>query len=312
MKKNLLFPMLFISLNLMCLHVNAAANQTSREIALTFDDAPTPDTRLFTGEERTQRIIKALKQQQVSDVLFYVKTDDINEKTAKRLTAYTQAGFHLANHSHTHQSINRLGVEAFIADAKTAQEKLKNFDNLLPYFRYPYLEYGNDPSVLKSAHEQLSQLGYSDGYITVKTADWYVSALFTETPQAEKQNCTKHAKDFYISHIEKSIAFYDALAQKTLNRSPKHVLLLHENDAAALYLGDLIAHLKQQGWRIISPQQAYKDPIAKNFYFLTANAQGRPAAIAVNQGADAKWIFSPDEITEKLKEDYSMFCNKFN
>ena len=42
----------------------------AREIALTFDDAPTPDSALMTGRERTTKLIAALKKSQVRDALF--------------------------------------------------------------------------------------------------------------------------------------------------------------------------------------------------------------------------------------------------
>ena len=78
----------------------------AREIALTFDDAPTPDSVLMTGAERTQKIIAALKKADVPDALIFVKAGYINSQTAERLTQYADAGFHLANHSFSHQSAN--------------------------------------------------------------------------------------------------------------------------------------------------------------------------------------------------------------
>ena len=45
----------------------------AREIALTFDDAPTPDSALMTGDERTTRLIAALQHAKVPDALFFVK-----------------------------------------------------------------------------------------------------------------------------------------------------------------------------------------------------------------------------------------------
>lgn len=81
----------------------------AREIALTFDDAPTPDTSLMMGAERTQRLIAALLKATVPDALFFVKADYINQDTQKRLTQYSVAGFHLANHSYSHQSAGALG-----------------------------------------------------------------------------------------------------------------------------------------------------------------------------------------------------------
>ena len=70
------------------------------------------------------------------------------------------------------------------------------------------------------------------------------------------------------------------MAKEVLGRSPKHVLLLHENDLAALFIKDLIKHIRESGGKIISPAEAYKDPIADFIPNVLMNNQGRIAAIA--------------------------------
>ena len=40
-------------------------------------------------------------------------------------------------------------------------------------------------------------------------------------------------------------------------------MLLHETDLAALYLSDLVTALKAKGWRIISADEAFADPIGQ-------------------------------------------------
>lgn len=161
---------------IICLILSPLVN--AREIALTFDDAPTPDSSLMTGIERTEKIIAALKKSGVDDALFYVKADYIN-------------------------------------------------------------------------------------------------------PQ------------------------YKAIAQQTLNRSPRHVLLLHENDAAALFVGDLVKHLQEKGWKIISPQQAYADPMAENFPQVAFQKQGRLAAIAASKGIAESALRHPSENEAYLQKAFN-------
>jgi thiamine pyrophosphate-dependent acetolactate synthase large subunit-like protein len=104
--------------------------------------------------------------------------------------------------------------------------------------------------------------------------------------------------------LYESIEFYDAIAKKSLKRSPRHVLLLHENDAAALFVGDLIKHLRSKGWKIISPQQAYKDPIAKNFPQVVLHKQGRVAAIANSKGIPESELRHPSENEQYLDQAF--------
>ncbi|MDO8343482.1 MAG: polysaccharide deacetylase family protein [Cellvibrio sp.] len=272
----------------------------AREIALTFDDAPTPDSALMTGAERSQRLIAALLKATVPDALFFVKADYINQDTQKRLTQYSAAGFHLANHSYSHQSAGALGPLDYLADAYKAHLLLKTQDNFLPYHRFPYLNCGKDNSSILAIRQSLSELGYKDGYVTVGTFDWYISSLLTKAAEENQTIDYNNAKKFYVETLYEAIEFYDALAQKALGRSPKHVMLLHENDAAALFIGDLIAHLRSKGWKVISPQDAYQDPIAHNFPNIIYHKQNKLAAIANSKGVPESTLFHVSENIEYI------------
>lgn len=282
----------------------AGGEAQAREVALTFDDAPTPDSALMTGEERTQKIIAALKQADVPDALFFVKADYINPQTAKRLAQYTTAGFHLANHSFSHQSANKIGVTDYAIDAYKAHLALKPYDNVLSFHRFPYLHYGESLDEVNLLQQHLTALGYSDGYVTADNFDWYISALINRAAENGQTIDYPKARDFYVNHLLDTLEFYDGLAQERLNRSPRHLLLLHENDAAALFVGDLIAALRSRGWKIISPQRAYKDPVARHFPQTAFHKQGRIAAIAHHQGVAIEKLRHPSENEQTLSAGF--------
>lgn len=277
----------------------------AREIALTFDDAPTPDSALMTGAERTQKLIDALVTAKVPDALFFVKADYINKGTQQRLEQYAAAGFHLANHSYSHQSASELGFLDYSADVYKAHLLLKSQKNVLPYHRFPYLNYGKDLAAIVFLQQSLADLGYRDGYVTIDNFDWYISSLLTKAAKDKKAINYDNARKFYVETLFAAIEFYDDIAQKSLGRSPKHVLLLHENDAAALFVGDLIAHLRKHGWKIVSPQQAYQDPIARNFPNVAFHKQGRVAAIANSKGVPEFELRHVSENTEYLDKAFS-------
>lgn len=257
---------------------------TSREIALTFDDAPTPDSALMTGTERTRKLIGGLKEAGVAEVLFFVKAEAIDQQSATRLKEYTMAGFHLANHSFSHQSANQIGVEDYALDAYRAHLQLKEFTNVLKFHRFPYLHYGKDMVDINRLQKLLGEIGYKDGYVTIDNYDWYINALLVKAAEKKAEIDYNKARDFYVKTLYEAVVFYDDIARKSIGRSPRHVLLLHENDAAALFVADLVKHLRNNGWKIISPQQAYQDPIATDFPQVTFHKQGRIAAIARSKG----------------------------
>lgn len=262
----------------------SVSSSFAREIALTFDDVPTPDTVLMTGNERTEKLIAALKSARVPDAMFYINANSINADTQKRILQYANAGFHLANHTFSHRSANDISADDYLADVYRAHLLIENLPNFLAFHRFPFLHYGKDEASVGYLRSELRQLGYQDGYVTIDNFDWYISSLITKAAAEKKIIYFDKARDFYVQTMMKSIEFYDALAIRTLKRSPRHVLLLHENDAAALFVDDLVVELRKQGWKIISPQKAYQDPIARQFPKTAFYKQGRVAAIAHSKG----------------------------
>jgi peptidoglycan-N-acetylglucosamine deacetylase len=273
----------------------------SQEIALTFDDAPTENGQYYTGNERTEKIIRHLKDNNVSQAAFFVITTNIqNDAGLSRLNKYVKAGHFLANHTHTHQWIHNIGTENYIADVSTADSILRKIPGYLPFFRYPFLDEGRTRSARDSIRSALQKLGLANGYVTVDNYDWYLNGQVKKALQNKKQIDETGLRQIYIEHIWTSIQFYDNVAKKILGRSPKHVLLLHENDLTAKFLGDLIKHIKANGWKIIPATEAFKDPISGQVPDVLFNGQGRVAAIAREKGTLAKDLVQSSEDEEFL------------
>ncbi|RYZ86042.1 MAG: polysaccharide deacetylase [Moraxellaceae bacterium] len=277
---------------------------------MTFDDAPTPDSALLTGTERTQKIVAALQANKVKDALIFVKAENLNEATLNRLKHYTNAGLHLANHSFSHQSANELTTNDFLTDAYRAHLSLKDLDNFLPYFRPPYLHYGKDLNSITQIQKNLAQLNYQDGFVTIDNADWYINSILVKAAQEGKKINVKKARALYLQVIWEAIVFFDELAKKTCGKSPPHVLLLHENDTTALFLSDLIRHIRKNGGEIISPQEAYADAIYSQFPMSMFQKQGRIAAMAQLQGVPIEQLKHPAEdarYLDALFEKHAVF-----
>ncbi len=267
----------------------------AQEIAITIDDVPVGDSRVYTGAERTRVLIDNLKKAGVADVLLYANTSRFNGETLKRIDAYRQAGFHIGNHSHSHYSPRRVELSVYLEDITTAHNILKVRAEFLPYYRYPFLHEGQDQPTRDAIRAHLDSLGYHSGYVTVDNYEWYLNALLQQALQAGQSVDYEKLKDAYVTLLWENIRFYDGIAREALGRSPKHVLLVHENDLTAMYIDDLVAFLRENGWKIISPQEAYQDPIAKMAPDVLFNNQGRVAAIAHEKGVARRDLVHPSE-----------------
>jgi peptidoglycan/xylan/chitin deacetylase (PgdA/CDA1 family) len=257
----------------------------AREIAITFDDAPTADGALMTGEERTQRLIAALEAAGIEQTVFFAIPKSRTAQELTRLAAYAQAGHLIANHSNTHRNLKSLTADEYLADIADADAVLKRMTGFRPWFRFPFLSEGDTREKRDAVRRGLRAMRYTQGYVTIDNYDWYLNTLANKAKRDGTAINGEALRDLYVETLMQAVEFYDAIAIKALGRSPRHVLLLHENDLAALFVTDLAAALRARGWTIIAASAAYQDPIAAvepDTLFLN---QGRVAAIAHAAGA---------------------------
>lgn len=279
-----------------------ALGQT-RQIAITIDDAPMGNGAYFSGERRGQMMIQRLRQAGVEQALFFVITDNIDEEGSTRLTNYVNAGHRLANHSHTHGSANRMPWQDYVTDMQIADSIMESLPGVVPFYRYPYLHEGKDTTSRDSIRKAINDLGMANGYVTVDTYDWYIHALARDAKRADQKINTSALKKFWVDHMYQCIEFYDSVAVANLGRSPKHVLLLHENDLTGLFIYDLVQKLNMEGWEIIPATSAYSDAIAQYVPKTLFLGQGRVAAIAADNGSEPRDLVPYWEDEEYLKQE---------
>jgi peptidoglycan-N-acetylglucosamine deacetylase len=257
---------------------------SAQEIALTFDDAPMADGPYYPGIQRTQVLIRRLREASVKQCAFFAIGSRVAEAGTERLKQYAAAGHLIGNHTYSHRWIKEMGVNNYVEDIRKADQILRDLPGFIRWFRYPFLDEGRTREARDTIRIALSQMQYANGYVTIDNYDWYLNSLFQKALLAKKKVDYDKLRQVYLEHVWNSIQFYNGMAQQVLGRSPKHVLLLHENDLAALFIKDLVQLLRQKGWKVISPTEAFQDPISTIIPDVLFNGQGRVAAIADEKG----------------------------
>lgn len=250
---------------LLLLPVPAAAQKM---IALSFDDAPRGRGAFFTPDERAQRIIAELKKADAPQAVFFVNPAAIGQGDgvggAERIVAYVAAGHVIANHSNTHPHLGATTAEAYLADIDAAEAWLKGRPGYRPWFRFPFLDEGGRDKVKRDAvRAGLTARGLRNGYVTAESSDWHLENLTREAVQAGKPIDRAALGDLYVTWHVEAADFADGLLQRVTGRQPVQVMLLHETDLAALYIGDLVRALRKAGWTVVSADAAYADPLGK-------------------------------------------------
>lgn len=245
----------------------AAPAVAQKRIALSFDDAPRQPGAFLTPQDRANRLVKGLRQARVRQAVFFVTTGNManpaNGDGAAQLRRYVAAGHVLANHTDTHPKLSDVDAAAYLADLDKADHWLRAQPGFRPWFRYPYLdEGGRDKTKRDAIRAGLAARGLTNGYVTAESSDWNMESLAVAAKKVGKKIDMAALRDLYVeSHVE-AAEFYDRLAIATTGRSPVHILLLHETDIAALFIGDLVKALRARGWMIVTADEAYADPIA--------------------------------------------------
>lgn len=280
-----------LALLVLCFAASAAAAPKAepKRIALSFDDVPRQPGAFLTPDQRTQGILSGLAAAGVKQAVFFVTTGNLDKPEGKggeeRIMMYSGAGHVIANHSHGHRRLSQISAGDYLEDVDRAAAWLRNRPGNRPWFRFPFLDEGRaDKAKRDAVRAGLAQRGLANGYVTVDGADWNMESLTVAASKAGKHMNMKALRALYVDTMVGAADFYDGLARRTLGRSPAHMLLLHETDLAALFLPELVAALRKDGWEIITADEAYADPIARASPD-TPSAQGtRTEAMAWEKG----------------------------
>lgn len=284
--------------------VGVCAQESVKRIAFTFDDTPRTADATMDITARAELLIDALADADIQGAMFFATTNNLDKRGEQGdaiLKRWIESGHVLANHSHTHRSANALSPEAFLSDIEIAHKRLQEFPGYQPYLRFPFLHEGRTEADRDAIRAGLKRLGIKQGYVTVDNYDWYLQALFNEAAKSDTALQLNAWRDLYVDVLMSAIRRYDAIAEQSLRHSPAHVLLLHENDLAALFVDDLAAALRAEGWDIVPALQAYQDPIAEAVPQTLFLGQGRVAALAEQQGKSRRSLRDPLESEAALR-----------
>jgi len=179
------------------------------------------------------------------------------------LKSWNKRGHEICNHSYSHWNYNdgSMTFAEFAADFDRCDEMISEYLNFRPLFRYPFLKEGETLEKRDQMRDHLEARGYGIGAVTIDNSDWYADQRLCERLEAEPTADMAPYREYYLNHMLERIHYYDDLMRTALGRSPKHTLLTHHNLLNALFLGDLLGHLQDNGIVLIDVDEAYSDPV---------------------------------------------------
>jgi peptidoglycan/xylan/chitin deacetylase (PgdA/CDA1 family) len=233
------------------------------QICITLDDISDVEKPLYSPLERDSMMRQALRKRQVKAGVFFIGKYLESDQGKEILDAWDNDGHLILNHTYSHPHYDQdISYKEFSDDVLKCDNLIKGAKNYKKIFRFPYLEEGDTQKKRDAMREFLKKNNYQNGYVSVVTTDWWIAAKIEEVLNEDSEADLSQYKNLYLTNVKECAEFYRVLGEKLQGDLPiKHVILLHHNLLNALFLGDLIDMLRQNGWKIISAEEAFKDPI---------------------------------------------------
>lgn len=234
----------------------------AQSIALSFDDGFEPRKQTLSSSWNSS-ILDALSDARIKSILFALGKRVDSPVGLKLVKDWGKAGHAVANHTYSHFNFcsERVTLEQFITDTKKNEALLKDMPGWTKRLRFPYLKEGETVSKRDGIRSWLTNHGYRSGAVSVDASDWYYNIRFLTWRESHPDDDLSAYRTAYLKHLWSRTIYYDSLSEQVLNRSIKHVLLLHTNAINSVFIRDIIAMYKSKGWKIISPEEAYEDPV---------------------------------------------------
>mgnify|MGYP000615535807 CR=1 FL=1 len=234
------------------------------KVSFTFDDGITTDILHYPFEDWNEMILASLRKEELTAAFFVTGRNKQDAKGRFLLDTWSKEGHLIANHTFTHPSFHseERTVEDFEEELLKTDKVISSYDTYTKLFRFPYLKEGKTKEQIEGYRAVLEQHDYRNGHVTIDASDWYVNSQLISYMRQEEADTTEIDKysSFYLQHILERANFYDSLAYALTDRHIPHTLLLHHNLSSALFLGDLIAKFKEEGWEVVDADEAFQDP----------------------------------------------------
>ena len=239
-----------------------AAAAFSQSVALTFDDGLDPRSRPEAATWNAS-ILDALAKGKVTLMILPACRNAESPEGLKLIQDWGQAGHFISNHTYSHWNLagRDTTAEAFIADVEKCHAILSALPGWSPRLRFPYLKEGDTAQKRDALRHWMTKNGYRPAPVSIDASDWYYSDRFLQWRKEHSAADPDLYRQAYLAHLWDRAKYYDDLSKQVLNRSARHVLLLHTNAINAQYLPEVIAMFRSKGWRIISPEEAFADPL---------------------------------------------------
>ena len=309
-------PLVTGALALFC--VVAAAGPPKLKVALTFDDLPLNGT-LADGARQSdyaRDTIKVLKKHRIPPSYGFINASKLERDPdgAKALQIWVNGGHPLGNHTYTHLDLTRNSVEDFQREILRNEPALELLMSPVSkgeagkhdwrWFRYPYLHEGDTLEKRREIRAFLATSGYRVAQTTIDFEDYLWNSAHARCWMKNDAEGLAWLRESYRTAAREFIRLDVENSRAVFGRDIHHVMLLHLGSFSSHILPDLFEILAEEGFEIVTLEEAQKDPA----YDYDPDFADKRGGTLVELAMMAKGIPWPANAPKKPRERLGTIC----
>ena len=300
--------------------VSAAGAAAPRlKVALTFDDLPLNGILPADVKESdiARDTIKVLKKYRIPPSYGFINADKLerNPDGAKALRIWVDGGHPLANHTYTHLDLTKNSAEDFQREILRNEPVLELL--MAPdakggvgkhdwrWLRYPYLHEGETLEKRRAVRAFLAGNGYRVAQTTMDFEDYLWNSAHARCVQKKDAESIAWLRESYRKAAREFIRLDITNSRAVFGRDIHHVMLLHLGSFSSHILPDLFQILDEEGFDIVTLEEAQKDPA----YDYDPDVAAPRGGTLVELAMEAKKTPWPPNQPSKPRERLVSICN---
>jgi peptidoglycan-N-acetylglucosamine deacetylase len=250
---------------------NAAEAGVKLKVALTFDDLPL-NGLLATGDKQSdyaRATLAVLRKFRIPPSYGFINARGLegNPDGAAVLKLWIAAGNPLGNHTYSHLDLSKNSTEDFQRDVLRNEPALELLTSVkaapggFHWLRYPFLHEGDTLEKRRAVRAFLASNGYRIAQTTLDWEDYLWNSAYARCVMKQDASSKAWLRDSYLAAAKEFMRFQRQNSRAVFGRDINHVLLLHQGAFSAPILPGLFALLKDEGFEIVTLEEAQSDPV---------------------------------------------------
>jgi len=284
-------------------HLALLSAAHAQEVAITFDDLPShgPLPAGVSREDVVRKILAAFKEAKIPEVYGFINAGKLEKQPEeiKVLQLWREAGQPLANHTYDHMGLNSNTAAAFEENVKKDEPTLKSLmgNKDWHWLRYPYLDEGDTLEKRHTIRAYLKDHHYRIAQVSLDFEDYAWNGAYARCSEKQDEESIAWLKESYLGTASEYMKLGQQLSQQLFGRNIKHVLLMHIGAFDAEMLPQLLAQMKQQGFKFITLKQAESD----SAYEIDPDIVRKEGSPILEQLMDARHLEFPPHAEKPLQ-----------